>query len=60
MITAVRKFDFRLLVNETSNMEKSRTEERLVFLTGSMFSSPVFASVTVLYPSCEGQMHSLG
>jgi hypothetical protein len=60
MITAVRKFDFRLLVNETSNMEKPCSEERLVFLTGSVFSPSVFANVTVFYPRCEGQMHSLG
>lgn len=36
VVTAVRKFDFRLLVNETSNMERSCSEERLVFLTGSI------------------------
>jgi len=36
MVTAVCKFDFGLVVNETSNLERSCSEERLVFLTGSI------------------------
>ena len=36
MVTAVRKFDFRLLMNETSNMQRLCSEERDLFLTGSI------------------------
>jgi hypothetical protein len=36
MVTAVRKFDFRFLVSETCNMERSCSEEGLMFLTGSV------------------------
>lgn len=36
MVTAVCTFDFRLVVNETSNLERSCSDGRLVFLTGSI------------------------
>jgi hypothetical protein len=61
MVTAVHRFDFRLVINETPNKWKEgyAVIEFNVFDTVLTFFPTVIVSVKGLYSRCEGQPHSL-